>query len=275
VDIFSNNQIFELGQVQTQRGGSFGPIRQNHLALWITLKGKITAIVDDHSFQVTRGQAGFFYTHAIHELRYDSQEISYLWCSSAITPDSGFIASKESLKYLKRIPNVISPSRELHNLMRLGSQMQNRQGIAAQRVRTTIGESAFNEYFYLANIQEEDNVMPRSVSKARKFIRDNYCDATCQAKDIANASAMSPQHLSKLFKLYLQYSPIKYLWHLRGEKAVHLLKYSNLNISEIANRCGFKDQFHFSRYINRQYGYPPRGIRKRHWNSSFEANLHT
>ncbi|NKB35560.1 MAG: helix-turn-helix domain-containing protein [Gammaproteobacteria bacterium] len=271
MDIFSNNQTFELGQVQTRGGGSFGPIRQNHLALWIALKGKMAAKVDDFEFQVSRGQAGFFYAQTIHELRYDTKEISYLWCSSTITPDTGFIASKESLSYLKRMPNVLAPSRELHNLMRIGSQMQNRQGMAAQRVRTAIGESAFNEYFYLANIQEEDNVLPRSVVKAKKFITDNYADANCQAIDIAKASAMSPQHLSKLFKQYMQYSPVKYLWHLRGEKAIHLLKYSNLPISEITIRCGFKDQFHFSRYINRHYSHSPREIRKRHWNSSFNS----
>lgn len=264
-----------MGQVQTQRGGSFGPIRQNHLALCIALKGNITAIVDDDSFPISRGQAGFFYAENIHELRYDTQEISYLWCSNAISQDSGFVASKESLGYLKKIPNTLSPSRELHKLMRLGAQMQNRQGIAAQRVRTTIAESAFNEYFYLANIQEEDKVMPRAVVKARRYIADNYCDTDCRAKDIANASAMSPQHLSKLFKHYMQFSPIKYLWHLRGEKAIHLLKYSNLNVAEIANRCGFKDQFHFSRYINKQYGHSPRLIRKRHWNSSPQVDSQT
>ena len=146
--------------------------------------------------------------------------------------------------------------------------MHNRQGIAAERVRTTIGESAFNEYFYLANIREEDNVMPAAVLKAKRYITACFSNPHCDSQDIADAARISSQHLSKLFKQYMNCTPVKYLWQLRGERAIHLLKYSNLSASEVAEQCGFKDPFHFSRFINKEYGYSPRQIRKRHRQSN-------
>ena len=252
-----------MGQVQTDKGGSFGPVYQNHLALWIVLKGKTTAIVDGESFQVKQGQAGFFYAHSVHKLQYDTSEVSYLWCASALLPDVGFIATKESIEQLHKIPNVLKPSKVLRDLMWLGAGMQNRQGLAADRVRTTIGESAFNEFFYLANLHEEDNAVPVAVSKARRYILASFGNPSCKSQDIAAAASMSSQHLTKLFKRYMNCTPVKYLWQLRGERAIHLLKYSNQNSSEIASQCGFKDPFHFSRFIKMEYGLSPRQIRKR------------
>ena len=100
MDIFSTNQNFQMGLCQTDKGGSFGPVYQSHLAIWIVLKGKTTAVVDGQSFQVKHGQAGFFYAHTVHKLQYDSSEVSYLWCSNALNPDAGFVALKESIKQL-------------------------------------------------------------------------------------------------------------------------------------------------------------------------------
>ena len=217
---------------------------------------------------MNQGQAGFFYAHKVHKLQYDTSEVSYLWCASPLLPDVGFIANKESIEQLNNIPNVLQPSKVLRDLMWLGAEMQNRQGLAAERVRTTIGESAFNEFFYTANIHEEDNAMPAAVLKARRYILTRYGNPSCDSQNIADAASISSQHLSKLFKRYMNCTPFKYLWHLRGERAIHLLKYSNLSSSEIAGQCGFKDPFHFSRFINKEYGLSPRDIRKRHWQSN-------
>ena len=232
------------------------------------LKGNLTAMVDGKHFKVSSGQSAFMYAREVHELRYASDEIEYIWCGTSFTTGSGYMAPEESVKQLMSIPNVLKPSALLKQLLQLGIEIQDRHGVAAQRVRDTIGESAFNEYFYLANVAEEEEVLPNAVINTKIYISQNYTSSDCHLSDIAQAAALSPQHLTKLFKLYMQCTPVKYLWQLRGEKAIHLLKYSNLRVSEITSRCGFKDPYHFSRYIRQHYGYSPREIRKRHWRSN-------
>lgn len=265
MDIFLTNENFELGVARSNKGGGIGPIHRSHLGMWIMLKGTLIARVDDKYFNVARGQAAFLYAEEVHELRYTSNAVEYIWCGSTFTLDSGFITPKECVKQLLSTPNVLKPSKLLYKLLRLGVEIQNRRGIAAQRVRNTIGQSAFNEYFYLANIAEEEIVMPKSVVKSKEFVLENLSVPNCKLSDIADAAALSPQHLTKLFKLHMHCTPVKYLWQLRAEKAIHLLKYSNLNVSEITSECGFKDPYHFSRHIQKHYGYSPREIRKRHW----------
>jgi AraC-like DNA-binding protein len=36
------------------------------------------------------------------------------------------------------------------------------------------------------------------------------------------------------------------------------------SISEVANACGFDDEFYFSRCFRREFGIPPRSYRKDH-----------
>lgn len=273
MDVFLTNQIFELGVARSSKGGSIGPINRSHLGLWIMLKGNLIVKVDNRHFNVARGQAAFLYAHGVHELQYTSNEVEYIWCGSTWDTNSEFIATREIRDQLESIPNVLTPSKLLYKIFRLGVEIQHRRGIAAQRIRNTIGESVFNEYFYLANIAEEESAVPKSVARSKAYILENFSVSNCHLNDIAEAAALSPQHLTKLFKLHMQCTPVRYLWQLRAEKAIHLLKYSNLNVSEITSECGFKDPYHFSRHIHKQYGYSPREIRKRHWQSNPDIPL--
>lgn len=273
--VFLSNHDFELGVARSSKHGGIGPIHRSHLGMWIMLRGNLLAKVDDRRFKVAKGRAAFLYAHHVHELQYTSNEVEYIWCGSTWDTASEFTVPRETIEQLASIPNVLKPSKLLYKLLRLGVAIQHRRGLAAQRVRNTIGESAFNEYFYLANIAEEESAMPKPVIKSKTYMQENYSTLNCKLNDIADAAALSPQHLTKLFKQYMQCTPVKYLWQLRGEKAIHLLKYSNLNISEITTECGFKDPYHFSRYIRRHYGKSPRDIRKRHWESNSISNGQT
>jgi AraC-like DNA-binding protein len=48
------------------------------------------------------------------------------------------------------------------------------------------------------------------------------------------------------------------------QQACLLLIETSASISEIANACGFEDEFYFSRCFRRQFGSPPRTYRKEH-----------
>ena len=55
--------------------------------------------------------------------------------------------------------------------------------------------------------------------------------------------------------------PVKYLTALRLAEAKKLLNESDLNIERVAQRCGFADQFYFSRVFKQNCGVSPSKFR--------------
>ena len=59
-------------------------------------------------------------------------------------------------------------------------------------------------------------------------------------------------------------TPARYALGLRLQEACRLLIETSDSISEVANACGFDDEFYFSRCFRREFGIPPRSYRKDH-----------
>jgi len=66
-----------------------------------------------------------------------------------------------------------------------------------------------------------------------------------------------PDHLSRLMKLYAGMTLKQYLTGLRIREALSLLRYSDLPLTEIAEKTGFCSQSHFSRVFREKTGHPP------------------
>jgi AraC-like DNA-binding protein len=110
-----------------------------------------------------------------------------------------------------------------------------------------------------------DRELPVSVQKALDFAnsklqRDGRTDITLD--DLASVAAVSPKHLCRLFNATFAVSPMRIVRLMRLERAVVLLSRSNLNMAQVADRCGFASQFHFSRCFRETYGQPPSAVRK-------------
>jgi transcriptional regulator GlxA family with amidase domain len=76
----------------------------------------------------------------------------------------------------------------------------------------------------------------------------------CQMAHRVNLTA---SHLSRLFKAETGLSPNKYLKVLRMEKAKVLLESTFLNIKEIMNKVGVRDESHFVRDFKNICGKTP------------------
>ncbi|WP_461671163.1 helix-turn-helix transcriptional regulator, partial [Mycobacterium tuberculosis] len=75
---------------------------------------------------------------------------------------------------------------------------------------------------------------------------------------LASACGISESHLRHLFQRHLGVSPKAYLNGLRGEHAKKQLLYTDNTMKEIAESCGFADEFHFSKSFKKQFGLPPK-----------------
>jgi AraC-like DNA-binding protein len=97
---------------------------------------------------------------------------------------------------------------------------------------------------------------PLSLCQALKLINANL-----HLKHTLNSLSLeckvSTSTLSKLFQRYLNISPINYIIDRRLEYAKQLIKVSNMQLKEIAERCGYNSESFLSRSFKKKFGMPP------------------
>jgi AraC family transcriptional regulator len=81
-------------------------------------------------------------------------------------------------------------------------------------------------------------------------------------KELATAAGVSEKHLCRSFQKSLGHSPMRTYRLLCLQLALSLLTRSNLNVQQIADRCGFADPAYFSRYLSKVFGCSPSQIRE-------------
>ena len=79
---------------------------------------------------------------------------------------------------------------------------------------------------------------------------------------LASDCHMSRSSFEKKFRLVFGVPPGQYLLKLKLTAAESLLRETSLTCGQIAERCGFSNQFIFSRLFSKRYGIPPRDYRK-------------
>jgi len=100
------------------------------------------------------------------------------------------------------------------------------------------------------------------VEAARRRMEANP-SARHSLESLARESSLSPSRFSHLFKTGFGRSPMESLEELRVMKAKELIFISSRSLQEIAEDCGFKSQFYFSRVFKKLTGMPPGEFRRR------------
>jgi len=100
----------------------------------------------------------------------------------------------------------------------------------------------------------------RALSWVQSVLLDEP-DRAINLGELAKAAGASPPHLCRLFADGPGMGPMQAVRLLRLEQAAALLARSTLNVKQIAARCGFASQFHFSRVFRAVYGAAPSEVR--------------
>lgn len=96
----------------------------------------------------------------------------------------------------------------------------------------------------------------QKVSAALQYIQSNAQDLSIDK--LAAVSHLSPYHFSRLFKQSTGLTPHQYVLHWRIEEAKRLLTRTELDLAEIAQRLGFRDQSHFTERFRKITGATPK-----------------
>lgn len=79
---------------------------------------------------------------------------------------------------------------------------------------------------------------------------------------LAQQAGFSSYHFARLFRQTMGESPHQFVLRQRVERAQHLLKETNVPLSQIAGESGFANQSHLTRIFKRHLGLTPRAYRQ-------------
>lgn len=90
---------------------------------------------------------------------------------------------------------------------------------------------------------------------------ENHLDNALTLQDLASLTLMTPNYLNSLFVRWAGQPIHRYIVCRRMEKAMHLLRTSDLLVKQVARQVGYDDPLYFSRAFHRYYGRWPSEVR--------------
>lgn len=248
-----------FGEVAYEPGARLGPRVQRDLQLVLMHQGEAWIQVDEAARHLRAGEAGLLRPGHREYFEFSRHgRTHHSWCAVAY-PSLGDAASKT----LGALPFLAPLSDRLHNLVRLGLGLRAETRPSAEALKRRLGEAALWEFFYLLSHDGEPG-LPESVERVRAHVHARYPEPL-DLEALAAVACVSAPHLTRLFRKHLQTTPIRYLWQVRLQEGLRMLRETGLTISEIAFRCGYQNPFHFSRAVKGVEGLPPRLYREKSW----------
>ena len=95
------------------------------------------------------------------------------------------------------------------------------------------------------------------IDDIKTFVQEKYIDMNMNVSGIALEMGVSVPALSKLFKKKTDMGLLYYINHIRIDQACHLLKDTDLTLTEIAEKTGFLDSSALIRNFKRTMGITP------------------
>ena len=96
----------------------------------------------------------------------------------------------------------------------------------------------------------------RIVDQAIVYMQE-HLDQSLSLAELARAVAVSPRHLTRLFKRMTGQTPIDVLIDLRLDKARELLRASGNRVTDVCNEVGYTSLSYFVRLFKRRFGVTP------------------
>lgn len=261
----STNQV-GIGEVRYKPGGVWRPYTQRFYELAILHTGSCAVTVDDQTFEMEVGMVYLFLPgHQQHSSFSRDVETHHSWCKIKASH-----MPREMRAVLDLAPRFICPSdiwsRTLHLAMEIGSPQTDADLWEIDFLSLTL----FAEFLRCVENMTRKKGIDEPVRKAIACMHQHLGAPDCLAR-AQKASGLSANGLIARFHSALQTTPGRYLWKLRTERGISLLKEGGLRVADVAYHCGFTDPFHFSRMVKKHQGLSPRQIRMQAWEGKVEG----
>lgn len=104
--------------------------------------------------------------------------------------------------------------------------------------------------------------LQRRIREVQVFLAANL-DRDVDLQAIAHEAALSPYYFTRQFTAFVGVPPYRYLIGLRIDRAQHLLRETELTVTQICHRVGFNSLSHFTTTFRQHTGVSPSAFRRR------------
>ena len=251
----------QFGEVIYHPDGAVGPRAQTQYQLVLLIRGEATIELNGRNHHLSAGHVALFRPKGREFFQFSKGvETQHSWC--AIDPP---LVAPAWRRELRAAPFDLPISEMMNQLIMLGLRTGERS--EDEPLLCQLALAALCAFTREARAAGSGPAFPEALLRARDLIEKEY-QKKLTLSDVARRAGLSPNHLIKLFRRHLHETPAEYLWRLRIDHGVRLLRQTGLTVSEIAYRTGFQNPFHFSRLVKMRHQLSPRGLRRKWWGQS-------
>lgn len=249
-----------IGEVRYQPGGSCGPRIQTHHLLVLLHSGSCRVTINGERRSLSAGVVYLFQAGHHEYWNFSSDlETHHSWC--AIRPTSLPTVMQQAVQDSR---DSAPASAVWKQLLATALELRDQRSPAATWEIDFIGLALLAEFLNNSARDAESDPSDEIVSKTIGYMRAHLHEEDCLSGAQAAAGA-SRNVVIRRFQSTLQTTPSRFLWKLRTERGITMLRETGHNVTEIAYLCGFTNPFHFSRWVKKLQGLSPRDIRKAAW----------
>jgi AraC-like DNA-binding protein len=256
-----------FGEVVYKPGGVCGPRIQRDYQLVVLHKGELDLRLDGRRIRVEARHAILLSPgHREHFIFSRERETHHSWCSIDVD------AVPQKLRLLGQSGTPAPADSCTEALLALGKTMYfegQDDPFLENSFHLSLGLALLTGFALGVHQTKTSTSVPgdQILGRAEEFIQNEFGQRLSLA-DIAAAAGVSRQHLLKLFRLRRGNTPTQILYERRLGVAADQLTHTGLSIREIAEHCGFANEFHFSRKFKEAYGKSPRDWRSEQWSQT-------
>jgi len=236
-----------FGDVTYAPGGVCGPRVQMDYQLVAMHEGDALVELPGAVQRIPAQWIGLMHPGRREYFQFDAARVTHHgWC--AVHPS---LASPALADELAHAPTALPLSARMRALLEFGLGAPQQEVPAATALLEQLGVAVLQLYLCEAQTRDRADVLPDPVIAAQRMIAAHLAESLTVAS-IAHEVGVTPQHLIKLFRRAVGTTPAKYLWNLRVQRGVELLRATGLSVERISAQCGFQSAFHFSRMVRQR-----------------------
>ncbi|WP_159885879.1 helix-turn-helix transcriptional regulator [Paenibacillus puerhi] len=264
---FGGIDLYQIGEICCESGYEIAPHLQFCLELSCIVSGSGYFIIDDQQVPVREGELLFNAAGHMHTIRTDTTgPLRFVYMGFMFNEEAGdeFAGMHD---FFQSAP--FHHAKDTYNLMM--PFFRNIDEFYSQKPHSQIMiKNYLEEIIVLAyrTFTEKDGPAPRyapaksahsvgyTVYSVIRYI-DNHIFELKSIRMMAEQLGYSYTYLSHTFKDKTGMTLQRYINHKKVEKALELLKYGNISITQVADRLQYETVQSFSKAFSRIMGYPP------------------